>query len=206
MGSTNLRSLSIAVVDDDVEAVAALVSGLRNRGNAVTHHVRIADAVRALSAPPDVLITEACLVEASALELVRCARGLARPPIVVAMSARADRACVARLVQEGADAYVEKPVDAAGIERILADSIDSELLCRRMARLLVGRLGLKAAISTLRGTMNTEALRRTGSSRRAAARVLEVDRRYVQRMVEEYGDPASDESDDDAGASLERAV
>jgi hypothetical protein len=37
--------------------------------------------------------------------------------------------------------------------------------------------------------MNTEALVRTRGSRRAAADLLGVDRRYVQHMVAEFGAP-----------------
>ncbi len=63
---------------------------------------------------------------------------------------------------------------------------DGEELCKRFARQIVGRLGLKEAIYHLRGAMSFEALERTRGSRRAAANLLGVDRRYVQRLVEEY--------------------
>jgi DNA replication protein DnaC len=69
---------------------------------------------------------------------------------------------------------------------------DGEALCKRFARELVGRLGLKEAIYHLRGTMNYEALERSRGSRRAAANLLGVDRRYVQRLADEYAEsPAS---------------
>lgn len=63
---------------------------------------------------------------------------------------------------------------------------DGEALCKRIARELVGRIGLKEAIYHLRGTMNFEALERSRGSRRAAAGLLGVDRRYVQRLADEY--------------------
>lgn len=65
---------------------------------------------------------------------------------------------------------------------------DGEALCKRFARELVGRLGLKEAIYHLRGTMNFEALERSRGSRRAAANLLGVDRRYVQRVADEYSE------------------
>ena len=76
---------------------------------------------------------------------------------------------------------------------------DGEALCKRVARELVGRLGLKDAIYHLRGTMNFEALERSRGSRRAAANLLGVDRRYVQRLADDYaagsaGVALSDES------------
>jgi hypothetical protein len=65
---------------------------------------------------------------------------------------------------------------------------DGEALCKRFARELVGRLGMKEAIYHLRGSMNFEALERSRGSRRAAASLLGVDRRYVQRLADEYAE------------------
>jgi hypothetical protein len=52
-----------------------------------------------------------------------------------------------------------------------------------VARELVGRVGLKQAVAQLRACMHVEALARTRGSRRAAAALLKVDRRYVQRLA-----------------------
>jgi hypothetical protein len=72
---------------------------------------------------------------------------------------------------------------------------DGEALCKRFARELVGRLGLKEAIYHLRGSMNFEALERSRGSRRAAANLLGVDRRYVQRLADEYAKGCADLDD-----------
>lgn len=72
---------------------------------------------------------------------------------------------------------------------------DGEALCKRFAAQLVGRLGLKEAIYHLRGAMNFEALERSRGSRRAAANLLGVDRRYVQRLAEEYAENESSSDD-----------
>jgi hypothetical protein len=53
---------------------------------------------------------------------------------------------------------------------------------RHLSRLLVGQMSLKDAQRALRTTMSQEALLRCGS-RRAAAAMLGVDRRYVQRLA-----------------------
>jgi DNA replication protein DnaC len=76
---------------------------------------------------------------------------------------------------------------------------DGESLCKNVARALVGRLGLKDALYHLRGAMSAEALVRTAGSRRAAAQMLGVDRRYVQRLVDEYASthPIGDADVDD---------
>ena len=58
-----------------------------------------------------------------------------------------------------------------------------EAVCRGLARDLVGQLGLKEAQELLREEMYSEALARSGGSRRAAARILGINRRCVQRLV-----------------------
>jgi len=52
-----------------------------------------------------------------------------------------------------------------------------------LGRKLVATLGLKEATAFLRKAMIDEALARCSGSRRAAAMLLEVDRRYVQRLA-----------------------
>ncbi len=194
MASRGREPLKVLVLDDDREAIAPLVAELEAVGHRVHHAASVAEAIEQLADLPELLVTEACLRRGAAQEVLRRARRLKVPPVMIAISDHADRELVARLVQEGVDAYAEKPASGQTIERIFDQCADPERLCRRMARLLVGRLGLKEAIGTLRGTMNTEALRRTGLSRRAAAKMLDVDRRYVQRMVEEYGEPDGPDS------------
>jgi hypothetical protein len=74
------------------------------------------------------------------------------------------------------------------MRRILEPCPDLDDEFRRIAQLLVGRMGLKQALWRLRAVMSSEALSRTRGSRRAAAHLLGVDRRYVQRLVLELGD------------------
>lgn len=73
---------------------------------------------------------------------------------------------------------------------------EGEALCKRVARELVGQIGLKEAIYHLRGTMNFEALERSRGSRRAAANLLGVDRRYVQRLADDYAEGCASLGDD----------
>jgi len=72
---------------------------------------------------------------------------------------------------------------------------DCEALCLALARELVGRVSLKQATRILRTAMGAEALTRTRGSRRAAAFLLGVDRRYVQRIARDVaGSSAEPES------------
>jgi hypothetical protein len=54
-----------------------------------------------------------------------------------------------------------------------------------LSRTLVGLMNLKDAQRALRTSMSQEALARCNGSRRAAAAMLGVDRRYVQRLADE---------------------
>lgn len=126
--------------------------------------------------------------DAPTSELVSAARMSCEPPIVIVISDRASRAQVAQLMWEGSDAYLDKPLTAPDVMAVLSAMGDGVAQCRRLARNLVGRIGLKQAQAALRGMMNVEALARTGGSRRAAASLLGVDRRYVQRLIGDWDD------------------
>lgn len=66
-----------------------------------------------------------------------------------------------------------------------------------LSSMLLGHVDLKGAQRALRITMSELALERCGGSRRAAAALLGVDRRYVQRLAHERKDDArSWESED----------
>jgi len=75
----------------------------------------------------------------------------------------------------------------AAAQRVDGDVGETNLedVFERFAREVVGRIGLKQAQAMLRIAMHGEALRQCEGSRRAAARVLAVDRRYVQRLAKE---------------------
>jgi DNA-binding NtrC family response regulator len=64
-------------------------------------------------------------------------------------------------------------------------SVDARQALSALSRTLVGQMNLKDAQRALRTSMSQEALARCNGSRRAAAAVLGVDRRYVQRLADE---------------------
>lgn len=90
-----------------------------------------------------------------------------------------------RLASLGVAAYLDEPFTemdvAACMEEIALP--EQRLVCT--ARLEVGLRDMKEAQRVLRLSMCAEALRQSGGSRRAAARVLGVDRRAVQKIAEE---------------------
>jgi DNA-binding NtrC family response regulator len=184
-------SASVLVVDGDLQFADELGRSVASVNACALRCVPSVDAgIQCLSSKPALVITEARLPDGDALRLVHAARKMTSPPIVIVVSHGAGGRLVALLLQEGADAYFDKPVCSVELSRTYEALSDPEEQCRRMARLLVGRIGLKEAQLCLRGTMHVEALVRTGGSRRAAANLLQVDRRYVQRMAEDHDEPA----------------
>jgi DNA-binding response OmpR family regulator len=184
---------SIVCVDDDPCCVATLVAwSVRLGVRTVRHASSLQAGLLLLGEAPALLVVEACLPDGDCSQLVRAARAQSTPTVVVVTSSRAGRRLIANLLSEGADAYIEKPVTEEELSSTLMSLTDGEALCRRVARQLVGRIGLKEAQECLRGTMHLEALTRTGGSRRAAAHLLRVHRRYVQRLVDEHGHPYED--------------
>lgn len=74
-------------------------------------------------------------------------------------------------------------LDAKGV---IADVDETgRLALAELSRLLLGQLDLKDAQRALRKYMSQEALTRCNGSRRAAAALLGIDRRYVQRLANE---------------------
>lgn len=53
-------------------------------------------------------------------------------------------------------------------------------------RCAVGRLGLAEALDLIRQHMILEALRRCGGSKRAAAKLLAIDRAYLRRRLRQF--------------------
>jgi hypothetical protein len=82
----------------------------------------------------------------------------------------------------------------SGVVSRLSD--DARQVLHELSRALVGQMNLKDAQRALRTSMSQEALARCSGSRRAAAALLGVDRRYVQRLADEGSPPDLDPSND----------
>jgi hypothetical protein len=90
--------------------------------------------------------------------------------------------------------------DQPGRERrdssiVLRISDEARRTLHELSRLLVGHMSLKDAQRALRTSMSQEALARCNGSRRAAAALLGVDRRYVQRLASESDLASLDDAD-----------
>jgi len=66
---------------------------------------------------------------------------------------------------------------------VLRINSEAQLALQELSQLLVGQMSLQDAQRALRKALSQEALDRCNGSRRAAAALLGIDRRYVQRLA-----------------------
>ena len=176
------------VVDEDPSTALRLQQAMGPEGFAsVASACTWAQAHSELERLPSVALVEACFSDGSdCRDFVRAALRLSKPPVLIGMSGRAERALIAELSLSGIDAYLERPVEPGQLLGCVAELRDDLMLYRRIAQKLVGRVGLKEVQWYMRGLMSRDALDRTGGCRTAAAAILGIDRRYVARLAQEF--------------------
>ncbi len=78
-----------------------------------------------------------------------------------------------------------QPLQPDAFDASVRSAGETQAAMRAVTTLLIGRVGLKEAQRVLRAGMSQAALIRCAGSRRAAAALLGVDRRYVQKLCAE---------------------
>jgi DNA-binding response OmpR family regulator len=132
--------VSVVVVEDDPEIRRALVTGLTDRGHAVSSFNAGFPVLESLvAAPPDVVLLDLGLPDIDGVQLLAILRAVSEVPVVV-VTARDDEESIVRALDAGADDYVVKPfgVDqvAARIRAVLRRGRTSD----RTAPFVVGQL------------------------------------------------------------------
>ncbi len=162
------------------EAGVLLVSTERQRRwGTLCGHARcafattVAEASELLRPGIGLVVTDAHLSDGTGDALFSSARTLEPPPVFVIVQGEELPEPVARLIEAHARAHFQDHATPAPAEEALIAA----------ASLEVGRLGVREAQDVVRRTMYLEALARTKGSRKAAARLLGVDRRAVQRIA-----------------------
>jgi DNA-binding NtrC family response regulator len=173
----------VLIVDPDTAHAQGLSRALRSLGAGRVHVTSRIASAQCLPVGARLLIVDAELLSATNPCLVAQLRQLPQPFTLLAMSDHAERCQIADLILRGTDGYLEKPVADCELALVLNQVLDLRAKCARFATTLVGHIGLKEAQDELRDAMNTEALMRTAGNRRAAARLLGVDRAYVRRLA-----------------------
>ncbi|MDH5676914.1 MAG: hypothetical protein OEZ06_32660 [Myxococcales bacterium] len=130
--------------------------------------------------------------ESEIMQMVVRARSLPGSPAIVVAGYGTLGHVVAALFEVGANAFLDLSQPDADLGAAISKALDGEGQCQATARRVVGRVGLKEALRIMRANMVIECLQRNQGSRRAAARELGVDRRYVQRLADALDeDPTS---------------
>jgi DNA-binding NtrC family response regulator len=84
--------------------------------------------------------------------------------------------------------YVDRPLNTEQVALQLETLRGSRNRLEHAVRAAVGTTGMKDVQRMVRFTMCAEALDRVRGSRRAAARLLGVDRRAIQKLIEQMQD------------------
>jgi DNA-binding NtrC family response regulator len=123
-----LRSITmhLLIVDDDETVRASLRDALATDTVQVSEAAGVVEALERIAAVPvDLVLTDVRMPGLNGLELLRHVRSSAPGVDVVVMTAYEDRGVLASAVQDGARAFLSKPLDLGDlrsvIERLLTE-------------------------------------------------------------------------------------
>jgi DNA-binding NtrC family response regulator len=157
----------------------------------ITEASSLESAMRALASPVDVLIIDAQLGGASALDLVKYASGLDRAPVTLALSADATAAVGFQLATLGARGCLGKPVDIGDVRSSLAAILAEPPDLETSAKAQVGYRHIHTVQDEVKCAMLKRAFTLEGGNITRAAKRLGVTRTAVQQMLDRYGLPRS---------------
>lgn len=166
----------IVVVDDDVNYGAQLQRSLLRRGYTVDLAHDAASALALASAQlPDAALLDLKLAEDSGLRLIEPLRAMSPDMVIVLLTGYASVATAVEAIKRGADDYLPKP---AGIDSILralnGDGKPDEF---------EETPGTMTPLKRLEWEHIQQALSASGGSISAAARLLGMHRRTLQRKL-----------------------
>jgi len=190
----------VLVVEDDAALRTAIVRAVQGWGDAELMEAgTAAEARRQLAAvpPPDLVIIDVRLPDASAFSVLDSASELSPAPIMVAMSGKASPDEAFRLAQRGVRAYLEKPFSIQELTDSVEAARNEAPNLEPLITASVGRVPMRELQSEVRRVMVKEALAQTEGSRSGAARLLHVTRQAVQQILrsENRSSKASDPKD-----------
>lgn len=175
------------LVDDDALFLSTLQRSLRRRNiEAVTACNVEAALAAARASPPDFALIDLKIGKESGLRLIEPLKAIRAGTRIVMMTGYASVATAVEAIKAGADDYLLKPVSTDGILRALTDEASADApVTDRMIPL--GRLEWEHI---------HQALRTTDGNLSAAARILGVHRRSLQRKLAKK--PAGPRTDEDS--------
>ena len=175
MNSPATRFVSALLVDDDELYLRTLQRSLSRRSFEVEIATTQADALRlARARPPDFTLIDLRLGEQSGLELIEPLRALREDMCILLVTGYASVATAVEAIKRGADNYLLKPVTVDAILRALADEPTPQ---REVESITM------TPLSRLEWEHIQQALNETQGNISAAARLLGMHRRSLQRKL-----------------------
>jgi len=161
------------LVDDDAVFARALQRSLERRGVALRLAADAGSALAAVRAQPaDFVLLDLKLGRESGLDLVAPLRALDAHMKIVLLTGYASVATAVEAIKRGADQYLAKPVTAQALLRVLRDgaaAVEPEATMTPLSRLEWEHI--------------QQALHESGGNIAAAARLLGMHRRSLQRKL-----------------------
>lgn len=176
------RAIVVEDESDLRDAIARMATGWCERIS-LAGSAAEAKGLLAKGPPPDLILIDVRLPDASALAVLDDAARLSPAPVVVAMSGKASPDEAFQLAQRGVRGYLPKPFGRAELEAAVEAACATAPDLAPWIAAQVGRVPMKKLQREVRSVMVREALARTEGSRSGAARLLHVTRQAVQQML-----------------------
>jgi DNA-binding NtrC family response regulator len=174
----------LLLIEDDARLRSALAGALTGECEELR---TCADARSAFAVlrrwHPEVVLLDVSLPDGTAFDVLEVLARRAPMPAVIAMSGVATAVDTFRLSQMGVRAYLAKPFGLAELEAAFARIQLQPPDLRPHLRGTVGQRSVQEVEREVRAVMVSEALARTGGSRRGAARLLSISRQLLQYML-----------------------
>jgi two-component system, response regulator RegA len=172
------------VVEDDDRLAQSYAAALAPWAKRIERAASVADARCWLPAlRPDLLLVDIALPDGTAADVLNAAQALDRIPAAIVISGSATPVDTFALAQQGARAFLPKPITLAALEAAIATALAGAPDLAPHLRVTVGRRPVREVEDEVRRVMVKEALGQAAGSRRGAARLLAVSRQLLQHMV-----------------------
>ncbi len=175
----------VLLVEDDPATRKVVEQVLREEGYEVLALETVGEGLAALEDQSDIdlVLTDVCLPDGTAVALAEAARGISLDLPVVAMSGASDAPTAFELARLGVRRFLRKPFTVPELLATLKSSVEEPPPLERMAEFVVGQSSLPAAQAQVRGAMVHRAILRSRGNRQRAAKLLGISRQTVHTIV-----------------------
>lgn len=154
--------MTVFVVDDDADHLAALCDLVEVGGHTATGFLRAEDAVNAaLTSPPKAILTDLRMPGMDGMALTEAVTDMAADIPVIMLTGHGDVAAAVKAIQAGAEDFLEKPYDAQHLLSVLNRTLRAQATRAELARLQTEIaqkadtiLGESAALVSLRSQLS----------------------------------------------------